>query len=288
MDKCRAGSVRAPNQPARSETDSMTETPDRHDFALDLIVSAGRLAMDYFARLATLETESKKDGQDVVSAADRAVEDLIRDAIHAVFPSDGILGEERSHEPGTSGWLWVVDPIDGTSCVLAGLRDWCISIAAMKDGEADSGCILQPVTGDLYAARRGGGATLNGAPILASATARIETNLLGFGANFRIPRQSVIAFADALMASGGMFYRNGSGALMLAYVAAGRLCGYYEGHINAWDCMAGLLLVREAGGWTMPFPGPGRELTEGGPVLCGPAHLEHDLLALAVRAGHWT
>ncbi|MBI1218297.1 MAG: inositol monophosphatase [Rhodobacteraceae bacterium] len=258
----------------------MTETERRQDLALTLIHQAGQLALDYFDRLATLEVETKRDGQDVVSDADRAVEDLIRATLARAFGDDGLLGEERGHEPGRNGWLWVIDPIDGTSSFLAGLRDWCISIAAMKDGVTELGLILQPTTGDLYSAIRGGGATLNGQPIHVADRAGITSHALGFGANSRVAKEVISAFVDALLAAGGMFYRNGSGALMLAYVAAGRLCGYYEAHINAWDCMAGLLLIREAGGWTADFPPDGRPLEEGGAVLAGPASIREDLSAL--------
>jgi myo-inositol-1(or 4)-monophosphatase len=262
----------------------MSDTEDRHRFALDLVGEAGRLALQHFARLDSLATETKREGQDVVTEADRAVEDLIRAGIARAFPGDGVLGEERGHEPGTSGWTWVVDPIDGTSCFVSGLRDWCISVAAMREGEAQIGLILQPTTGDLYAAVRGAGAALNGRPIRVAEDARIGNRLLGFGANFRVPKESITGFAGVLLRAGGMFYRNGSGALMLAYVAAGRLAGYYEAHINAWDCMAGLLLIREAGGWTADFPGPERALEEGGPVLAGPYAVRDELIALVAAS----
>lgn len=262
----------------------MTETATRTALATRLIAEAGRLALDHFGNLDALQVETKRDGQDAVSDADRAVEDLIRSAIAEAFPEDGLLGEERGATPGTSGWLWIIDPIDGTSPFLAGLHDWCISIAAMKDGEAEIGLILQPATGELYSAVRGSGATLNGRAIRVAEHARIDDTLLGVGANSRVPREHVADFVEALLGAGGMFYRNGSGALMLAYVAAGRLCGYYEPHINAWDCMAGLLLIREAGGWTADYPTDGPALAAGGPVLACPAGIRDELSRIVSRS----
>ena len=262
----------------------MTEAATRTALATRLIGEAGRLALEHFGNLGDLQVETKSSGQDAVSNADRAVEDLIRSTILAAFPDDGLLGEERGATPGSSGWLWVIDPIDGTSPFLAGLHDWCISIAAMKDGEAEIGLILQPTTGDLYSAVRGNGATLNGRPIRVAEHARIDSDLVGFGANSRVPREHVADFVEALLGASGMFYRNGSGALMLAYVAAGRLCGYYEAHINAWDCMAGLLLIREAGGWTADYPTSGPALAAGGPVLACPAGIRDGLSLLVSRS----
>lgn len=258
----------------------MSDILDRFKFAQALIRDAGALALSHFARLGSLSVETKSDGQDVVSEADRAVEDLIRDRLAEAFGADGLLGEERGHEPGSNGWLWVVDPIDGTSPFLAGLRDWCISIAAMKEGVTELGLILQPSTGDLYCATRGGGARLNGQMLRVKDGATIGSDLLGFGANSRVPSEAITDFVGALLGAGGMFYRNGSGALMLAYVAAGRLCGYYEAHINAWDCLAGLLLIREAGGWTADFPANGSTLEAGSAVLACPKTLRADLTRL--------
>ena len=107
------------------------EFPDDPRFVLarSVIVDAGALAQSYFVDPAALGVEHKLNGQDVVSIADRAVEALIRDRIIAAFPDDGFLGEETGLHQGTSGYVWVVDPIDGTSCFVHGLRDWCVSIA---------------------------------------------------------------------------------------------------------------------------------------------------------------
>lgn len=255
----------------------------RFTLARAVILQAGQLAADYFSRFQDLTTETKQNGQDVVSAADREVEDIIRKAILAAFPDDGFLGEEQGMSAGTSGYTWVVDPIDGTSCFVHGLKDWCVSIALMQGETCAFGLIFQPEVDELFTAMAGAGAYLNGQRIQVDENARIDTGLLGLGANFRIPLAEVVCFVDALMQAGGMFIRNGSGALMLAHVACGRLAGYYEPHINSWDCMAALCLIREAGGWTADFPTSG-DLMVGGPVIASAPQLRDPLSALVAQS----
>lgn len=245
---------------------------------------AGLLAVSYFERLATLAVEFKKGGQDVVSVADRTVEALIRERIAADFPEDGVLGEEEGLTEGTSGAFWVVDPIDGTSPFLAGLSDWCISIAVVSEGRPIVGVIYQPAENELFSAADGQGAFLNGLPIRVEPKRGITDGLLGFGSNHRIPAKDVARFVEVLLEAGGMFYRNGSGALMLAYVACGRLVGYFEHHINSWDCAAGLCLIREAGGWHNDFFA-GEGLTRGNRIAAGAPQLRAELDALIAAAG---
>ncbi len=223
----------------------------RYTFAQTLAREAGKLAYDYYRRRDELAVESK-GLQDVVSIADRKVEELIRTRLNTQFPDDAFLGEES----GTSGAaapgqaMWVVDPIDGTVCFLNGMPTWCVSIALVRDGETEIGVIYDPNSDELYAAKRGGGTYLNGKrqPVLTAEDFR--DGLFGTGFCHRSPPSDFLPFLDALLNDGGLFMRSGSGALMLAYVAVGRLIGYFEPHINSWDALAGLLLIREAGGWT--------------------------------------
>ncbi|QJP14179.1 inositol monophosphatase [Starkeya sp. ORNL1] len=259
----------------------MSTLPDdpRLDLARTVAAEAAVLASAYFANLAMLAIEEKRGGQDVVSEADREVEALIYRRIMETFPDDGFLGEETGLTPGTSGNVWVVDPIDGTSCFLHGLPDWCISIALVQGDEIRFGIIHQPTSGEVFVAAKGHGAFLNDAPIRVDASATLQTGLLALGANGRIPPRMVADFARRLLEAGGMFYRNGSGALMLAYVACGRLAAYYEPHINSWDCMAGLCLIREAGGWTNDFAADGDLLADDRIIAATPGARE-ELLAL--------
>jgi myo-inositol-1(or 4)-monophosphatase len=251
----------------------------RLELARTVAAEAAVLASTYFANLALLAIEEKRGGQDVVSEADREVEVLIRRRIMEVFPEDGFLGEEGGMAPGTSGNIWVVDPIDGTSCFLHGLPDWCISIALVRDGEPRLGLIHHPASGEVFMAAHGQGAFLNDAPMRVDARSTLRTGLLALGANGRVPPRSITGFAERLMEAGGMFFRNGSGALMLAYVACGRLVGYYEPHINSWDCMAGLCLIREAGGWTNDFAADG-DLLSGDRIIAAAPGAREELLAL--------
>lgn len=255
----------------------------RFVLARSLIRDAGAMAMRYFADVHALTVEQKCNGQDVVSVADRSVEEMIYDRIAAAFPDDGFLGEEGGLVAGRSGHVWVVDPIDGTSCFLHGLPDWCISIAVTRADTIGLGLILDPCGDELFVAAADRGAFLNGRRIAVDAGSSLGTGLLGVGANLRVPPVAISAFVDALLAAGGMFVRSGSGARSLAQVACGRLVGYYEPHINAWDCLAGLCLIAEAGGWSAAFP-CGAGLIAGGPIIASAPQLRDDLLGLVATA----
>lgn len=227
---------------------------DRLALAEAVARRAGDLARAYFDRRETLAIKAKRMLQDMVSEADREVETLIRDAIGGNFPDDALLGEEHGLSRGTSGLTWVIDPIDGTAPFLAGLPGWCISIGACDDAGPVIGVIHAPVLGETFVAARGQGARLNGAAIGVTDRFDLTTGLLGVGANDRVPHSRVGEMLSALMAAGSSWTRYGSGALMLAWVATGRLVGYVEPRMSAWDCMAGYCLIEAAGGRVLPFP----------------------------------
>lgn len=252
-------------------------------FANDLALRAGELALKHFNSRDTLTVEAKRNPQDMVSEADRGVECLIREALSAGFPDDGILGEEFGLQPGTSGLTWIIDPIDGTAPFLAGLPGWCVSIGALDMQGPAIGVIYAPVLDEIYAAARGQGATLNGFSIRTAEGADLRSGLLGIGANDRVPAARIgMALADVLDA-GGNWVRYGSGALMLAWVAAGRLVGYAEPRMNAWDCMAGYCLIEAGGGRVLEFP-TGVGLTQPAPVL-GAVTSEYDEIYDLMRLG---
>lgn len=242
---------------------------------------AGSVALDYFRRRETLVIETKRDLQDVVSIADREVETLIRNRIEAAFPDDGVLGEEYGLTEGSSGFTWVIDPIDGTSPFVNGMPTWCVSIGVLHQSEPVIGVISAPCQGELFSAARGLGAHLNGKTLTLDSTRTIQNAVTGIGANNYVSPAMVAKMVEDLLERGGNFIRNGSGALMLAYVAAGRLVGYYEPYMHAWDCMAGYCLVTEAGGWHLPFPTEGDQLTRGAPVLAAAPGAIEDLKAVA-------
>lgn len=257
----------------------MDEIARRLEHARGIARGAGALALDHFRMREELVVETKADPQDVFTRADREVEAHLRDRIAETFPADGFLGEETGLSEAESRYHWVVDPIDGTSPFIAGLDAWCVSISILEDKRVVAGVIHMPVAGELFATRKGQGTTLNDMPLRLERPSSLKTGLTGLGANFRVPRERVVGFIDRLMAAGGIFVRTGSGAQMLAHVAAGRLAAYYEPHMNSWDCLAGLLMIREAGGRTGPLP-DGDRLLDGGPVIAASPTAWSELVAL--------
>ncbi|WP_296022078.1 inositol monophosphatase family protein [uncultured Agrobacterium sp.] len=260
----------------------MTERNDdleqRFALAKELAVEAGAMALDYFNKRDGLVIETKRDLQDVVSIADRNVETMLRERVAAAFSGDGFLGEEHGYDDGVSGYTWVVDPIDGTAPFVNGMPSWCVSIAVVRNGQPVIGVIRVPCADETYASSEGRGASLNGVPLTLDPSRTIQNALTGIGCNNYVTPERVGRIICDVMARGGNFIRNGSGALMLAYVAAGRLVGYYEPHMRAWDCMAGFCLVKEAGGQFMPFSLEGEKLFEGQPVLAGNTSCYHELM----------
>ena len=183
---------------------------------------------------------------------------------------------------GTSGFTWVIDPIDGTAPYLNGLPGWCVSIGGCDAHGPALGVIYAPVLDELFVCARGQGATLNGQP-MGVATGDLRSGLLGIGANDRVAAERVGTMLAELMQAGSSWVRYGSGALMLAWVAAGRLVGYAEPRMSAWDCMAAYALILEAGGRVLPFP-DGDGLVRPAPVMgAGPG--SYDELNAICRFG---
>lgn len=257
--------------------------PDRRlDFAVDLARRAGELGMTHFRALDTLSIESKGH-QDLVSNADRELELFVRAGIREAFPQDGIVGEEHGDVAGTSGQTWVIDPIDGTANFVRGIPAWCVAIACTDKDGVNIGVICEPSSGETFYGRRGGGAFVNGRPIKVSAAKSLSEGAVGTGFSNRREVKKIVGLIDDLFSEGGVFYRNASGALMLAYVAAGRLLGYAEEHMNSWDCLAGMLLIEEAGGKVMP-PDPATMVKDGTQVVAGGPGIYDRLEALAKKA----
>lgn len=241
-----------------------TELDAREQLCRELLSSAGRLAMEGFLRLAEGGEVTMKGPQDYLTIYDGLVEEHIRTRIAEAFPEDGFLGEEGGAR--VAPRMWVVDPIDGTANFARGIPHFAVSIAFVEDGRVALGGIFNPALDDSYFARRGEGATRNDRPIRVAATRVMERATVEFGWSPRIPNARYVATFSALLATGANIRRSASGALGLAYVADGRSDAYAELHINAWDCLAGLLLVEEAGGRVSPFLSAGG-LLEGCPIL---------------------
>lgn len=245
----------------------MTNLQARTEFAVDLARRAGDLGLDYFRRLDTLTIESKGP-LDLVSEADREVELFIRRELAIAYPEDGIVGEEHAPTKGTTGFDWVIDPIDGTANFVTGIPQWCVIIACAKDGVAVVGVVHEPVANETFHGYRDGGAFMNGRPIHASKATSLSQGSTGVGFNNRTRAANIVLVVAEIIERGGMFFRNASGGLMLSYVAAGRLIGCVEEHMNAWDCLAAMLLIEEAGG-KIVRPDAATVLTKGTVVVCG-------------------
>jgi len=196
-------------------------------------------------------TYQLKGHQDFLTEADGAVERLVTGRIAETFPDDTCVGEEGGGN--YSDRVWVIDPIDGTANFARGVAQFCISIAFVSAGRTAIGAICNPMAGELFAAQRGTGATLNGRALRVSAIADIRQAMIEVGWSARRPMQDHLALLQRVTATGAGFRRGGSGALGLASVAAGRTDGYCELHMQPWDVLAGLLMIEEAGGWTSDF-----------------------------------
>lgn len=242
-------------------TDALAE---RHAFAIDLAREAGALASDMRGTLGALEAKSPMD---YATRADHAVEALIRRRIGERF-GDPVIGEEDGGAP--ADLVWVVDPIDGTVNYVHGTSRWCVSIALVAGGEIESGVINAPDEGRLFTARRGHGAFVNGSMASVSGLRHGASPVVELGWSPRRPIERYGALIQRLIGDGIEFRRLGSGALGVADTAVGLNDGYLELHINAWDVLAGMLLVREAGGRTNDFLA-GNGLVNGNPiVVCTP------------------
>lgn len=235
----------------------------RADLCRAVIRSAGELVLKGFYGEAE-RSISMKGPQDFLTVTDAASEAHIRSTIAKHFPQDTFFGEEGGGEIGAK--VWVVDPVDGTANFARGIPHFCISIAYVENGRTEIGAIYNPALDELYFACRGEGATLNGKPILASATNSFDAASIEMGWSTRVTNETYLGVVKNLLDMGTNVRRAGSGALALAYVADGRSDGYVELHMNSWDCLAGLLLVSEAGGDVCPFFEIG-SLRDGGAVL---------------------
>jgi myo-inositol-1(or 4)-monophosphatase len=241
---------------------------------LNIAIRAARKAGDfvvrYVDRVDTL-TVKAKERNDFVSEVDRQAEDEIVQIIRAAYPDHAILGEESGARAGRDAdWTWVIDPLDGTTNFLHGFPVFSVSIAVKHRGRLEHGVIFDPLRNELFTAARGGGAQLNNKRLRVTQLKSLEGALIGTGFPFR-ENQNLDLYMKmfgAVASKTAGIRRAGSAALDLAYVAAGRMDGFWEMGLREWDMAAGLLMVQEAGGVVGHFDGsPG--IPENGSVLCG-------------------
>lgn len=229
---------------------------------------------------------SLKGPANFVSAADRKAEDILRAELAKVRPGYGFLGEESGNQPGDDkSHTWIVDPLDGTTNFLHGIPHFAISIALEREGTIVAGLIYNPINDEMFTAERGKGAYLNDRRIRVAARKRLAEAVFACGlphlgrgdlAQFR---QEFAVIQDKVAG----LRRFGSAALDLAWVAAGRLDAYWERNISAWDIAAGLLIVREAGGFVTDCAGNDTMFATGD-VVAGNETMHSELLAMLKSA----
>jgi myo-inositol-1(or 4)-monophosphatase len=253
-----------------------------------MVAAAQKAAKGLIRDLGELEQlqVSKKGPADYVSRADRRAEQVLMAELTKSRPNYGLLMEESGEIAGhdTSN-RWIVDPLDGTTNFLHGIPHFAISIALERDGELFAGVIYSPVPDEMYVAERGFGAFLNGRRLRVSARRNVEEALFATGIPFKgLPDHDLfLRQLRAVMAVSSGVRRFGAAALDLAYVAAGRYDGFWENGLNPWDVAAGIVLVREAGGFVTDLSG-GRHMLSGGGILAANTDLHAPLARLIAGA----
>ncbi len=230
-----------------------------------------------------LRVTSKSTPTDVVTEMDHAAEALITESLARLRPDDGMLGEEGTDHPGTSGVRWVVDPLDGTVNYLYDLGGWAVSVAAEVEGRSVAGVVHIPAAGETFAATRGGGATCNGRPVRCNPAAAVNRALVatGFGYDPRRRAHQAEILRHVLPAVRDI-RRGGACAVDLCSLAAGRVDAYFERGVAPWDFAAGGLIASEAGARVAGLGGAAPSSTF---VLAAPPELFDPLEALLLAAG---
>lgn len=225
------------------------------DPAWDAASAAGKLILDNWQRPKQIDY---KGAIDLVTSVDRDSERIIVDLLQRNFPDHGILAEEETDRRSSQNrYLWIIDPLDGTTNFAHSYPHFCVSIALQYDGEIVLGLVYDPIRDECFRALLGRGATLNENPIQISAISELDKSLLatGFPYDRRENANYYLTFFKAFMTRCQGIRRNGSAALDLCYVACGRLDGFWELKLKPWDTAAGALIVKEAGGKLSNFAG---------------------------------
>jgi myo-inositol-1(or 4)-monophosphatase len=252
---------------------------DLERVARDAATCAGAMLR---ARHGGVQQVAFKSEVDLVTAVDREAEALIVEAIRRAFPSHGIVAEESTPAGSSrSGYCWYVDPIDGTTNFAHGFPHFAVSIAVEHDGEPLAAVVYDPMREELFTARRGEGARLNGRRIAVSSAPTLATALLatGFPYDRRQGAAFYLAFVEAALRRSRDVRRAGSAALDLCWVGCGRLDGFWEWKLQPWDTAAGRLVVDEAGGRVTTFSGAVHRL-DGPETAASNGAIHDELLAL--------
>lgn len=250
-------------------------------------LKAARGLIRDFGEVEQLQVSIKGPGE-FVSSADLKAEKTLKAELSKARPSYGFLMEESGTAAGSDAHhRWIVDPLDGTTNFLHGIPHWAISIALERDAEIVAGLVYEPLRDEFFWAEKGAGAFVNDRRLRVSARRSLADALIGTGIPFRErgDHEAYLKTLAAVMATTSGVRRQGSAALDLAYVAAGRLDGFWEFGLQQWDIAAGVLLVREAGGYVSDLAG-GHTMLATGDVLAANDHLHLPLARLLKQAGH--
>lgn len=256
----------------------MTEIDNFVQVGTEVAREAGLLILERFN---TNFAVSQKGAINLVTEVDLAAEELIVACIRDAFPTHSILAEERHSNARREPISWIIDPLDGTTNFAHGYPVFSVSIGLEIDGEVQWGVVYDPVRNEMYAARRGQGAFCNDVSLCVSKVESLGASLLatGFPYDIRTSRQNNLEnFCAFALRSQGV-RRSGSAALDLCNVAAGRLDGFWELKLNPWDCAAGYLMVREAGGRVTNFSGRPGSIYEG-EVIASNGLIHEQMLAV--------
>jgi myo-inositol-1(or 4)-monophosphatase len=241
------------------------------NIALNAAREVGEMIVRQADNLGIIEVQ-EKSLNDFVSEVDKAAEQQLIEKIRKFLPDHHFQGEEQGevNTQTNSEYLWVIDPLDGTTNFLRGVPHYAVSLACFKSGKLEHAVVLNPITREEFTASRGKGARLNGKRIRVSSRKSLEGALIGTGIPFHQSQHDYLdAYGESLKAvakkTAGV-RRAGSAALDLAYVAAGRFDGFWEIGLKPWDIAAGILLVQEAGGLTCDFKG-GHSYLETGNII---------------------
>lgn len=248
-------------------------------------LKAARGLIRDFGEVEQLQVSVKGPGE-FVSTADLRAEKVLRGELGKGRQGYGFLMEESGVETGTdTRHRWIVDPLDGTTNFLHGIPHFAISIALERDGEIIAGVVYEPLRDEMFWAEKGAGAFLNDRRLRVSGRRQLSEAVIGTGIPFaeRGHHDSYLATLGAVMAATSGVRRLGSAALDLAYVAAGRLDGFWEFGLSPWDIAAGIIIVREAGGYITDLAG-GHGMLETGDVLVANDHLHLPLAQLLKKA----
>lgn len=252
------------------------------NIAVNAARRAGKIIIQSSQRLDRLRIAEKTSPQDLVTNIDQAAEADIIETIRRSYPKHCILGEEIGEITNSdTEVVWIIDPIDGTTNFVHGLPHYCVSIAIQRKGVVEHGVIYDPYRDELFVASKGEGAQLNGQRLRVSNCTSLATALIGTGFVYRSTEASIEEHFETLgiLLKSSTIRHNGSSALDLAYVAAGRLDGFWQESLKPWDIAAGSILIRESGGFISDFTGGDAYLSSGN-VVAGNVKIYQELIKL--------